>query len=386
MNLGKYIHELLLENETVIIPGFGAFVSVYKSAEIVGDEIKPPSKEISFTQQIRNNDGLLVGYVSRQEEISHFEALKTIEKQRENLTYLLDKGEKVVLEQTGMLCFNDNGEVEFEPFFDDNLLLDSYGLETISTKFMDQETEEINETEENTKVVAGCLIQNESVVEETLEELPNPVEPDQINVSELENYPESVDQGEPELPEEPVVSVIEKTWSPDKAAEPEKRKKRSAMWYLLILVPIIIAGIFLLMNERKSPNIEEVNLQEKIVAIEEPPVARPDALLNEALENEIDTAEVLADGTDTSIPQAKNEVGTGTLKFHLVSGSFKAEGNAKDFVAALKDQGFDAFLLGKRGNFYLVAIGTYQSESEALRAKNAITGKDTTKNLWVLEE
>lgn len=390
VNLEKYIYELLLKNETVIIPAFGAFVSVYKPAEIQGDQIKPPSKEISFTHQIRNNDGLLVGYVSRQEGISHFEALKVIEKQRENLVFQLEKGEKVVLEQTGTLWFNDNGEIEFEPFFDDNLLLDSYGLETISTKFMDQETDEINETEENTEVVAENLIQNESVVEKTGEDTADPEEPQQVSDSETENYPESTDQAEPELPEEPAVSVIGKTWSPDMAGEPEKRKKRSAIWYLLILVPIIIAGIFLLVNERKSPNIERIHQQEKNTVVEEAPLAKPDALMDDALENEIDnakaTTEVLADSIDTLVRQAKNEVATGTSKFYLVGGGFKGEDNAKDFVASLKDQGLDAFLLGKRGNFYLVAVGTYQSESEALKAKNAITEKDTAKNLWVLEE
>ena len=83
MRIDKYIKELLLENETVIIPGFGAFISTYKPAEInkENDTIKPPSKEISFNQNIRNNDGLLVGHVADAQGISHFDALKEIEKE-----------------------------------------------------------------------------------------------------------------------------------------------------------------------------------------------------------------------------------------------------------------------------------------------------------------
>ena len=134
MNLEKYIHSLLLENETVIVPGFGAFVSNYKPAEISKNEIKPPSKEISFTQQIRNNDGLLVGYIADEEGISHFDALKKIEKERENLIYKLDKGEKTIIEDAGELFYNEKNEIQFTPFHDDNLLLDSFGLETISIK------------------------------------------------------------------------------------------------------------------------------------------------------------------------------------------------------------------------------------------------------------
>jgi cell division septation protein DedD len=355
VNLGKYIHELLLENETVIIPGFGAFVSVYKPAEIRGEVIKPPSKEISFTQQIRNNDGMLVGYLSNQEGVSHFEALKTIEKQRENLTFLLDKGERVILDRTGTLYYNADNELEFEPFFDDNLLLDSYGLESISSaNLLSQEPASINERENIVETVAGGFVQNEPAVEGAAEK--------------------------------PAISVIEKTWSPDMADEPEKRKKRSVLWYSLILIAIVIAGVFLLMNERKPVNLEKQNKQEKMVEVKKPPVAKPDVLLNDALENKIDRAEVLSDSLKTSIPQTENEVGTGSSKFHLVGGGFKEEANAKDFVVALKNEGFDAFLLGKRGNFYLVAIGTYQSEGEAVRARRAIAGKDTAKNLWILEE
>lgn len=359
MNLGKYIYELLLENETVIIPGFGAFVSVYKPAEIRGEVIKPPSKEISFTQQIRNNDGMLVGYLSTQEGISHFEALKAIEKQRENLTFLLDKGERVILDKTGTLYYNADNELEFEPFFDDNLLLDSYGLESISSaNLLSQEQDSINKRENIVETVAEGFVQNEPAVEEAAEK--------------------------------PAISVIEKTWSPDMADEPEKRKKRSVLWYSLILIAIVIAGVFLLMNERKPANLEKQNKQEKMVDVKKPPVAKPDVLLNDALENKIDRAEdraeVLSDSLETSITQTENEVGTGSSKFHLVGGGFKEETNAKDFVVVLKNEGFDAFLLGKRGNFYLVAIGTYQSEGEAVRARRAIAGKDTAKNLWILEE
>ena len=54
MKLGKYIQLLLPEHATVIIPGFGAFVSNYKPAEIdkESDEIKPPSKTVTFNQKI----------------------------------------------------------------------------------------------------------------------------------------------------------------------------------------------------------------------------------------------------------------------------------------------------------------------------------------------
>ena len=103
LNLSNFIYSLLLENDTVIIPGFGAFVSTYKPAVILENEIKPPSKEISFTQKIKNNDGMLAEIIARKAKISQSYAMKRIEKAHENMLYELDKGETVIIENIGTL-------------------------------------------------------------------------------------------------------------------------------------------------------------------------------------------------------------------------------------------------------------------------------------------
>ena len=169
MKLGNYIHELLKENETVIIPGFGAFLSSYKPAALDEKEVRPPSREISFTQQIRNNDGLLVGYIAGQEKISHFDALKVIEKERENMIYLLDKGKEVELKETGTLFINEKNEVQLKPFYDDDLLLDSFGLEPVSLM---EETVEVPKPEE---IVSSEEIQEPATQDEMVMEKPEEI-------------------------------------------------------------------------------------------------------------------------------------------------------------------------------------------------------------------
>ena len=56
------LRELLFVQECVIIPGFGGFLTKYKSADIdyLNYTITPPTKSISFNRQLRNDDGLLV--------------------------------------------------------------------------------------------------------------------------------------------------------------------------------------------------------------------------------------------------------------------------------------------------------------------------------------
>ena len=95
MDLTSYITTLLSDNDTVIIPGFGAFISVYKPAVIKENEIIPPGKELKFFPEIKNNDNLLAMQIARAKKISYDDAFKRIERATAKIILQLDKGEKV---------------------------------------------------------------------------------------------------------------------------------------------------------------------------------------------------------------------------------------------------------------------------------------------------
>lgn len=134
MKLSHYIKELLFEHEYVIIPGFGAFVSNYKPAWFEEEKgiFHPPSKDISFNSKLKNNDGLLIKYISDIEGITDLSANKKIEKERENILYQLDNGEKVEIVGVGFLFMDTNKQICFDSAPEDNLLIDSFGLEATS--------------------------------------------------------------------------------------------------------------------------------------------------------------------------------------------------------------------------------------------------------------
>jgi nucleoid DNA-binding protein/cell division protein FtsN len=382
VNLGKYIHELLLENETVIVPGFGAFVSNYKPAEISDNEIKPPSKEISFSHQIRNNDGLLVGYVTNREGISHFDALKAIEKEREDIIFRLDKGESVALDETGTLFYNRRNEIEFIPIVDANLLLDSFGLETIL----------INKNEGKA---------SESIIISEIEESETLAEPNQ-KTEQVELDPVSDFEPEPEILNSETVVEQNKTVEP--VSEPrkttvvnaekkkEEKKKRSGVWYLLILIPILIAGYFVVQNNSKPEKIEPFQPKNEGVVINEVPIKNTEVNSSDSInleleepvlvENtELDSLKTLSsNNTESKIESSDSPV------FYLVGGSFKGEENAEKYLLELKEKGFEPFHLGKRGNFYIIGIGTYKTESEAVKAKREFTERNTGSGAWIMEE
>jgi len=357
LNLSNFIHSLLLENETVIIPGFGAFLSTYKPAEISETEMSPPSKEISFTQQIKNNDGLLVEIIARKAKISQTNALKRIEKARENMLYELDKGESVILENIGKLFYNEANELQFIPFKEDNLLLDSFGLETISTEDLVEKTSETEMTtvlvEETGETIVITDVKNE--------DLPGP---DKEIEAENEKKKESF-----KFPE---------FQPPPKLEEPEERRKIAWYWFLLILIPIFIGGYFVIKTNKKS-NKTEIQITQDIYIEpqenQEEPIAQPDSIQNDSpIVTEIDsTLNVLPE----SVLPSK------TSKYYLVNGGFEIEENAEKYILELKEKGIEGFILGKTGKLFLVGIESFETEEEAIKSLNEHFKADPKQKLWI---
>lgn len=83
MTIFKDIVELLHNNDCVILPGFGAFVLKKKSASIIQNKFIPPSKNVSFNSMLKENDGLLVKYISETRKTSYKKALNLVEKEVE---------------------------------------------------------------------------------------------------------------------------------------------------------------------------------------------------------------------------------------------------------------------------------------------------------------
>jgi hypothetical protein len=358
VKLEKYIHDLLLDHETLIVPGFGAFILASKPAEISETEIKPPSRRLSFSSDIRNNDGLLVGYVANVEQISHFDALKIIEKERDNIVFLLDKGEEVIIEETGK---------------------------------EEQQTEEPELIAPTESIPADTdqLENSEKIIEET---------PDESEITsqitEAEPVEETVEKESDfgAKPEQPTVKVMTETVfvTVDKP-EPEKENKRKVAWYwyLAILVFVIIAGIFVLRNvtEKKQVSTDSYKaaIQESTQSenqVKESPVIVPDS-------TGIVQEKVQQDSSISFQPEQskEEEFAPGQPVYYLIGGSFKeSEESAMAYMDELKEKGFKPFYMGKRGNFYTVGIGKYKTEGQAVRVRDTIWLKYPEWHLWVMQE
>ena len=130
MQFDSYISDLLYRYDCVIIPEFGAFLanSVSSQLDESTNTFYPPKKVLSFNEQLKNNDGLLVNYVSSVEKIPFEAALKKISKKTKSLKSYLAQGETLAFVNIGDIALNAEGNITFEPSDKQNYLTNSFGL------------------------------------------------------------------------------------------------------------------------------------------------------------------------------------------------------------------------------------------------------------------
>jgi nucleoid DNA-binding protein/cell division septation protein DedD len=312
VEITKYILDLICENECVIVPGFGAFVSSYKPAQVDNTEetILPPSKEITFDTKLKTNDWLLANYISAGEGISRFDALKKIEEFNENAQYRLEKGETVEFEGLGVLRFDDKSNPVFTMLSDKNFLLDSFGLSKVSLKKPEQpQPEEIKE----------------SIVEE----------------------------------------------------ETEKNKK---VWLFFLLIPVAAVVVFIYLNYFSPKTHTPVPAPKNIILPTDTPSAsvtpaNADTLQNNAANDSLANPQIK--------PETKEAEQNPTGKYYLIGGSFKEQENVDKFMRKVENAGFKPINLGRQGNFFIVAIGVYQTFEEADSAMNSYSKIDPASGVWI---
>lgn len=152
MRIENYISDLLYRYECVIVPGFGAFLTHKKSSSVhhSTNAFYPPSKIISFNEQLNTNDGLLPRYIASVENISFEQALDKLEQLVDFWKSQLLKGEEINLKNIGAFKYTPEAKIQFEPSYHLNYYTPSFGLGSfvaplISREVLKEEVEEIEE-------------------------------------------------------------------------------------------------------------------------------------------------------------------------------------------------------------------------------------------------
>ena len=132
IELERHIEILLLTNDCVIVPGLGGFMAHYVEARYdEGDGLfLPPLRTLGFNPQLKLNDSLLVQSYIEAYDISYPEALRRVEAEVRELRQHLETARTYELNDIGVLHYNDEGKLEFEPCEAGILTPQLYGLST----------------------------------------------------------------------------------------------------------------------------------------------------------------------------------------------------------------------------------------------------------------
>lgn len=133
MRIEAYIKDLLFDFDKVVIPGFGAFVGEEQFAFINEEtqQIHPPTKQISFNNQLQLDDGILISKIEEEQKISKEAAIEAIQHFVEQLSKQLEASENYNIKGLGILTKTDSGNIQFQQDKGINYFVDAYGLQPV---------------------------------------------------------------------------------------------------------------------------------------------------------------------------------------------------------------------------------------------------------------
>ena len=331
INLDKYIRELLLQHDCVILPGLGGFVANYKPAEFDGSQktVLPPSRQILFNPNLVHNDGLLFAHVSKETDYGYKEVQAMAEVYFKTIKYEVGKGLKFTIEDLGYFFINKARKIEFEQESTDNLLLASYGLSYLNYKEFDR--------------VPGRTAKNYRALDDT-----NPV----------------------------------------------VRQRRIRRWIYTGAAACLLASMILIPVKMGYLNLSSFDLSpvdsfRKEQAVQELLVSPPDTDTQFA-EPEAGFTEPEAGSVETEAEPAVIEATTAKTYFtsetsyHIIVGSFKGIDNARQLKQKMVDEGYEAEILTGENSFYRVSAKHYPLKKDAVTALASIRDQQAYKSAWIL--
>ncbi len=131
--LVRHIEFLLLDNDCVIIPQFGGFVTRHMPAKYIEDEqlFLPPIRTVGFNMQLKEDDGLLVNSYMKTYQATEAEARNLLRKQINQLRQELLENGSCDMGSLGLLTSDENGTLKFSPCQAGTVCPAFYGLDAL---------------------------------------------------------------------------------------------------------------------------------------------------------------------------------------------------------------------------------------------------------------
>lgn len=326
ISVAEAISDLLFVRDTVVVPGLGAFVKKPVSAQVNTEtnSFAMPSSVVEFDGNLREDNDLVVRYLSEKNEVSEDEAKKLLVSFVSDCFNTLKTKKKVVLKGIGSLSFDLNDNLTFEQDKSINYNSDSFGLVDFTLK-----------------PVMRFKSKEEIKVE---------IEQQQRD----KNTPVTVDER----------AVHE---------EDEHTPRNWTVWYWVLLAVFVLVGVFFGLYHFDVIHFGKTENQTLIEDTTEPEVVQVVPQ---------DSLPVTQQETDTTVLNIPNNEVPAT-EYRVVAGCYDQEENAVWFTNVLKDAGFTNAFYEKRGERWFVSFNHYATNEEALSALMDIR-ENTKYQAWVL--
>ncbi len=147
MEIQRHIEILLLDNECVVVPDFGGFMTHEVPAHYDEEDhlFLPPLRTLGFNPQLRMNDSVLAQSYVEAYDISYPEALRRIEQEVKSIKKVLSDEGSYLLESIGTLSVNQEGNYEFSPCEAGILSPNYFGLDSFAfNQLKDQKEEKVH--------------------------------------------------------------------------------------------------------------------------------------------------------------------------------------------------------------------------------------------------
>ncbi len=354
IQLQRHIEVLLLENECVIVPDFGGFMTHHVSARYDQEDYMfiPPFRTLGFNPQLRLNDSVLVQSYVEAYDISYPEALRRVESEVEELKQQLSEHGSYELEDLGTMTVNQDGNYEFAPCEAGVLSPSLYGLGDFSIRPLKDQTVMLPvsqlKVDDNSTMAA-----NEVALEPA-----------------LLDYVDDTDKEEKTI-------TIKLSWIRNAVAV-----AAAVVAFFLIATPITNSELGTQTMSQLQHNVlyKLIPQDTNVVPIESVGV--------NAEASEVSGKSVVADNTITSKKQdsvQQDAAAPEAPHYVIVVASQVKRANAEIFIEQLHQQGYKDARIYECKGVIRVVCGRFDKEAEAYRQVNKMNTKEEFYEAWVLK-
>lgn len=354
IQLQRHIEVLLLENECVIVPDFGGFMTHHVSARYDQEDYMfiPPYRTLGFNPQLRLNDSVLVQSYVEAYDISYPEALRRVESEVEELKQQLSEHGSYELEDLGTMTVNQDGNYEFAPCEAGVLSPSLYGLGDFSIRPLKDQTVVLPvsqlKVDDNSTMVA-----NEVALEPTL----------------LDYVDDNDKEGK--------TITIKLSWI------------RNAVAVAVAVVAFFLIATPITNSELGTQTMSQLqhNVLYKLIP-QDTNVVPVESVGVNAEASEVSRKSVIADNAVTSKKQAPVQPEAAVPEaphYVIVVASQVKRANAEHFIEQLHQQGYKDARIYECKGVIRVVCGRFDKEAEAYRQVNKMNTKEEFYEAWVLK-